>query len=273
MICKWCGKEYEKPKYGMAKFIKRTHRPKGGCCSGRCYNGFHSNRRRIKGECTQCGSPVTIRSDRKTTLCSACYQKSVNPLIGELNGNWKGGHRNWSPGRFGKDKDGLSWRKQRKLAFELDGGKCQDPECTTPHMRICVHHISPYRVSLSHALDNLICYCDRCHGKHDAMIQEHWGRHQVVQLPKPVLPKCKRCNRVLCKSFEGYCFACVWPSRMDSVINMRNNGITMQTIADSYNCSIGTVYEQFAKLVKNHIPPCRERRKNNQTHLHFLAHV
>jgi 5-methylcytosine-specific restriction endonuclease McrA len=77
---------------------------------------------------------------------------------------WKGGMSYWMPGRFGKDINGLSWKKQRRLAWERDSYKCRRCGRGGVIVKPCVHHVIPYRISKSHSLENLICLCKKCHG-------------------------------------------------------------------------------------------------------------
>lgn len=144
---------------------------KGECCSKRCYNRWYKDAHRIPSKCQQCGSDIFETDWRTTKLCQRCLgirMQSGRDQNGTRNPHWLGGHRTWLSGRYGKDKNGLSWKKQRLLCMARDDGQCQDPTCTSVGLRICVHHNSPYRISYSHALENLSCLCDPCHGKADA---------------------------------------------------------------------------------------------------------
>ena len=139
--------------------------------------------------CIFCGNLLT---GRQTKFCSR-YCKDQQSLqdhrvttpkdqSGPNNPNWKGGHKHWSQGRHGKDKDGLSWKTQRQAAWERDSYTCQGCGVKGPR-NPDVHHISPWLNSLSHHLDNLICLCKSCHMKEDAKAHEQWGGQLVLDKP------------------------------------------------------------------------------------------
>jgi 5-methylcytosine-specific restriction endonuclease McrA len=77
--------------------------------------------------------------------------------------NWRGVITIPLKGKYGRDKDGLSWKVQRKLAWERDDYTCQECGRKEEGWKPDVHHKIPYRISGSHALDNLICYCRSCY--------------------------------------------------------------------------------------------------------------
>lgn len=133
--------------------------------------------------------PYEIKK-RKHNLCLKCLNSYKS---GEKSSTWKGGHRYYSKGRFGKDKNGLSWKRQRKLALERDNYTCQ--KCNEYNLEIIpdVHHIVPWRISFSHDLSNLICYCKSCHLKIEATIQTKWNKEKVV-FRKIKIVKYKLCN-------------------------------------------------------------------------------
>lgn len=102
----------------------------------------------------------------------------------------RGGHKQWAQGRQGRDKNGLSWKVQRRLAWERDNETCQ--HCNEKKSRRPdVHHIDPWMNSQSHALDNLICLCQKCHMTEEAKIQEIWGGQFLEK--KPV--RCSQCGK------------------------------------------------------------------------------
>ena len=132
---------------------------------------------------------------RRSQTCRSC---ASDRMSGPNSGTWKGGHKHWSPGRYGKDKDGLSWKVQRRLAWERDKFTCQ--HCHKKKNRNPdVHHIKPWMNSQSHALDNLICLCQSCHLKEEAKVQEVWGGALVetgpnVKKPSATPPLCAVCG-------------------------------------------------------------------------------
>lgn len=110
--------------------------------------------------------------------CRAKYGLVVLHLVpreGDKNPAWKGGHKYWQAGKYGRDKDGLSWKQQRQLTWERDFYTCQHCGKCCESWKPDVHHRVPYRLSFSHALKNLICLCRRCHKKEEAKIKELWG--------------------------------------------------------------------------------------------------
>ena len=167
--CKCCGKPYTTHQVNRSTFCSKPCRRRH-----RCQTGVDIVDHTFI--CKGCGDPVTIRTNKYQVhkhkgWCIACANAIRS---GEDSPTWKGGHRHWAPGRFGRDKDGLSWKTQRKLAWERDEFTCQ--HCHTKGSRNPdVHHISPFRVSLSHALDNLICLCQKCHLTEEAKVQDQWG--------------------------------------------------------------------------------------------------
>jgi hypothetical protein len=114
--------------------------------------------------CENCGVIRAIQSyphkiEQYHRLCNDC---AMDERSGAGSSQWKGGHKHWSHGRFGKDKDGLSWKIQRRLAWERDNYECQ--HCHEKKSRKPdVHHILPFKISQSHSLNNLVCLCHKCH--------------------------------------------------------------------------------------------------------------
>lgn len=148
-------------------------------CNKQCQRNYEAQR--IETNCSSCGELWNVvrgvaSKARFKGLCRSCKSKATIPppaLSGSENANWRGGHKYWSDGRFGRDKDGLSWKIQRRLAWERDNHRCQHCN-TTPKRNPDVHHINPWVVSRSHALDNLICLCRSCHLKLESTIQATW---------------------------------------------------------------------------------------------------
>lgn len=176
MICEYCKRES-----GTRRF-----------CSRRC-NGAFNRSRKVMVTCPTCGKTreITEGGARKSKSCASC---ASDRLSGAGSGTWKGGHHHWSPGRYGRDQDGLSWKVQRRLAWERDNETCQHCK-TKKNRKPDVHHIIPFRVSLSHALDNLLCLCQSCHLIEEAKVQEKWGGQ--LAYPEPVRPL------VSCRSRRG----------------------------------------------------------------------
>lgn len=129
---------------------------------------------RIEKICADCGKRYTGNA-YKPSRCKGCAQRlravkghENRSQEGSLNPMWRGGHRHWQEGKLGRDKEGLSWKRQRRLTWERDEFQCQWPGCSwlgadEPYKRPHVHHKIPYALSRSHALSNLICYCPSHH--------------------------------------------------------------------------------------------------------------
>lgn len=118
---------------------------------------------------------------RKPILCRTCRGKRcakaansspekrkqisqwASTRFGSNSPTWKGGHRYYVEGKHGRDKDGLSWKQQRLKAWERDDYTCQHCGKVQEGWRPDVHHKIPYRISGSHALENLTCLCRSCH--------------------------------------------------------------------------------------------------------------
>lgn len=65
---------------------------------------------------------------------------------------------------------GVDWKKQRRKARQRDNYACRCCGKTRVEMKKFpnVHHIIPYRYSLSNDLLNLVCLCPKCHTIADA---------------------------------------------------------------------------------------------------------
>jgi hypothetical protein len=170
-------------------------------------------------------------------------------MSGEQHPNWKGGHRHWVPGRFGKDKDGLSWKIQRRLAWERDKDTCQ--ECGKKgKRRPDVHHIVPYRISLSHALDNLRCLCKKCHITIEATCHEKWGGQLVLQTQeREEKKKCTKCGtKKSTQLVEGICYPCRQKILCDGIITTLENDASLRaasvrTLAKHFGTSHSTIFK------------------------------
>lgn len=73
---------------------------------------------------------------------------------------------------------GRGWLVQRKKAVQRDSGTCQD--CgKVVGLSIPVHHRRPFREfenpEEANCLENLICYCQSCHMKHERPAVRHPG--------------------------------------------------------------------------------------------------
>ena len=223
--CLVCGQFFEKRKQSI----------RGSCCSETCRTSFYHNQK-SPFTCTACGetsqiSKVNLRLKGGNTLCGHCTRIKAG-RGGELNSRWRGGAKQWSAGRHGRDKDGLSWKTQRALAWARDNLTCQ--HCgKVPKRKPDVHHINPWMNSMSHALDNLICLCQSCHLKEEAKIQEVWGGQLVTSIKREPLPRCSLCHspkgRVVS---EGLCQGCYKTSVLKpKALALHKQGVSGSEIA------------------------------------------
>ena len=241
-VCEQCLKDFEQKTYGRAPRF----------CSRVCRANWHGSRP-CELTCPSCGK-ITLTTKKYAREFKAkggvCRNCSSDKLSGPASATWKGGHRHWSPGRFGRDKDGLSWKAQRRLAWERDKFTCQ--ECgTKPKRNPDVHHIIPFRVSQSHALKNLKCLCQKCHMQEETKVQEQWGG-RLGQCPvkeKPALPKCCFCQKDMSKRHkvvlvggERSCIPCERLRLVNLAVTLRSQDVTVTEIARRFGCSLGSAH-------------------------------
>lgn len=160
MICQGCGNH-------TAKDWKVY-------CDKQCQRVYEAQK--VETQCRACGQSFLVCQGLLTKRrfkgnCPSCRLRGPLPSpSGAEHPRWQGGFRYWSPGRFGKDKNGLSWKTQRKLAWERDNFVCQ--HCgEKKNRKPDVHHIKPWMTSKSHDLANLVCLCQSCHLKEEARLQ------------------------------------------------------------------------------------------------------
>ncbi len=117
------------------------------------------------GACKYCGKPIKPTLQRM--LNSGGYycnrQCSGRDRSGEKSPHWQGGTDNYR---------GENWNRQRTLARQLDGGKCQycgrKPRKNEP--KFPVHHIQKAKHfkgdwDAANSIGNLITLCPQCHPK------------------------------------------------------------------------------------------------------------
>ncbi len=198
-LCKRCKAPFE------TNFTKKIF------CSRKCNWTNKKTGAKKEWVCPDCGDKrVSKLHGVRVGLCRPCVVKRITGLAGKNNPAWKGGHESWQAGKMGLDKDGLSWKHQRTLAWERDKYTCQDcDKAKFEKRKPDVHHIIPYRISFSHALDNLRTLCQKCHKKADAKIPELWGGKtfggKVSKTPKEVCSNCDKKQRLV---VEGKCSWC-----------------------------------------------------------------
>jgi 5-methylcytosine-specific restriction endonuclease McrA len=79
-----------------------------------------------------------------------------------------------------------TWKAQRRLVRERDGGVCRDCGSTD---RPQVHHVLPARYGGTHDLSNLVTLCRSCHSKEELRVNAHYraslaagrGRRRVAK--------------------------------------------------------------------------------------------
>lgn len=144
-------------------------------CGSICKGIFYYKKSLVTVSCV-CGRVFKVsKYNPSTGKCRSCVEsEKASSREGSRNAAWRGGHRHWVKGKLGRDKDGLSWKVQRKLAWERDNYTCQDCGKHKVGWKPNVHHVIPYRISSSHALSNLKCLCKRCHKIAEAKIKELW---------------------------------------------------------------------------------------------------
>ena len=190
VICKICKSEF-------------TPRRDGRFCSRKCLDKAKP-KKVYSFVCEGCGTVRTTHHRTASAMCLPCFNSTRS---GDKNPRWKGGYQHYAPGRHGRDKDGLSWKVQRRLAWERDNFTCQ--HCHIKGGRNPdVHHIIPWPTSLSHALDNLISLCRKCHSIEDGKCHEVWGGQLVAKdVKKVVHSSCPVCGGLKWKR-SAKCYKC-----------------------------------------------------------------
>lgn len=72
-------------------------------------------------------------------------------------------HPFWRGGRSYAFDRNLSWERQRVLALERDGFRCQLCARSSRDALLNVHHIVPFEETRDNGLDNLVTLCAACH--------------------------------------------------------------------------------------------------------------
>ena len=222
-------------------------------CSKVCKE-LHRNARVLDTVCSKCGkiykiSQIGLRLQRSTSpkhrahdsICKSCVTSKNNyaRFSGkpEKNPNWKGGKNHWQEGTLGRDKEGLSWKVQRKLAWERDQYTCQHCGKTKGTRNPDIHHINPYRLSFSHALDNLICLCQVCHKKAEAKIEALWGGHTFQPPPRkgnpPVL--CGVCEQRRKVDESNTCRSCRNVAILAKARDLLAKGLNLSQVAIKFS--------------------------------------
>jgi 5-methylcytosine-specific restriction endonuclease McrA len=217
-------------------------------CSTDCKFQALNERRVIEKTCPKCKQPFR---GVKTGVpeCKSCRQE------GEKSHTWLGGHKYWQEGKLGRDPQGLSWKVQRQLAWDRDNYTCQEPDCgktmAETGRKPDVDHVRPYRISQSHALDNLLCRCKSCHKKAEAKRTELWGGKPFGgSAGRPKKPSCDGCHKPRRKIFkEGKCEPCYKELVLiPKVLELRAQGQTFVLIG----FNLGIPHQRASEYVRSH---------------------
>lgn len=239
MNCEMCGNTTDK------RFCSKS------CCEKYRY------RTKIRKEkvCNICGRTFIGSIRTKNANCRSCLATHLYGKCGSDNNAWRGGHKYWQSGKFGKDKDGLSWKKQRKLAWERDKYTCQvcgvSPiTLNDPTYKPDVHHINPYRLSFSHDINNLISLCRSCHKKEEASIVDLWGG-EILKPPQhgQQRTKCIGCLSSRRKKNEfGYCSVCyITIVLLPKIISLKESGMCWRKIGKELKIKHQTLWRWYIK--------------------------
>ena len=168
-------------------------------------------------KCNECGRRyvrtkatwLPRKKRERRPLCASCRRS------GPHSPTWKGGHRSWRQGRFGRDRDGLSWRTQRRLCRERDKNTCVDCGRTAGELgyTLDVDHEVPYRISFSHALENLRTRCRTSHRNAEAQRKDIWNGMTLSDFVRTTIavrrrPRCTSCKRPRQLNDHGMCKTC-----------------------------------------------------------------
>jgi len=146
-------------------FSVHKHRSKDAkFCNMTCYHRTRwSGTRSDTAKCETCGNPFRAFDCEARKFCShPCYVASGNgAMAGSSSHQWKGGTSQHY-------KRGPDWKAVAERARSADGHKCrgcgkQQAEMSGTRKSLDVHHIVPWSVSNSNALENLVTLCRSCH--------------------------------------------------------------------------------------------------------------
>lgn len=166
LTCEHCGKAFRRRKSDVKH--KRNY------CSPECF----SKSRRLIIKCNHCGKSIErwIGEAKRQTL-HYCDKACWKAYVERLSNSWGFGIR--------KSYRGVTWYKQRNLAYKRDGGVCQlcHRRQRKSERAFSVHHITPYRLFNgnhfeANRLSNLITLCPQCHVK---------AEHGFTPVPIPLL--------------------------------------------------------------------------------------
>jgi 5-methylcytosine-specific restriction endonuclease McrA len=140
------------------RFLAYPSRRYSKYCSRTCWN----KRGTILATCRECQSPFFAHRSSNSIFCSRnCYSLwQAKYVRGDAHPSWKGGSSHY--------RRGLDWKEQAEAARKRDNYTCQrcgikQSDLIGKRKRLDVHHIIPWSISKSNALENLITVCRKCH--------------------------------------------------------------------------------------------------------------
>lgn len=147
-------------------------------------------------------------------------------------------------GRYGRDNHNLSWSLQRKACLARDLDRCVicGARPKKGEKPLECHHVIPFRVSHSHALNNLITVCVPCHRKLDAQINLS-STEEVPYVRVRGIKTCKNCGKSGRKLFNGFCLKCLPEVYKKRVLDMYHNEWTVSEISQILHLNKSMVYK------------------------------
>jgi len=152
--CVICKKTYFRTRK-LAKYSK--------CCSRKCNNLLKVKIRPVY-KCSYCDknfSPQYPSMAKKYGDKPCCSVKCASQL-----------RRNHNPLKR-EELRTSAWRKIRKAVIERDGMACV---LCGNGIRLCVHHVIPWRIVKEDNPENLITLCASCHGKIERLTDKYFPR-------------------------------------------------------------------------------------------------
>ena len=235
--CICCGGSYQ------------SNHPDSIYCSKSCKYRRQTRSSKVEHiyQCKICDKICVIRIDKYEIKNHRGICKRCSCFLGKESHRWRGGFRYWSCGRFGRDTQGLSWHTQRKLAWDRAKHTCEYCGLVNLKRNPDVHHITPFRISHSHALENLVCLCKRCHMIEEAKCQIHWDGITLRQ--KCCKERCSSCDIPRRKVYlEGLCKICYFELvRFPKALEWRASGKSYGEIGKFFGLSRVAVFYWFKK--------------------------
>jgi 5-methylcytosine-specific restriction endonuclease McrA len=256
-------------------------------CSKHCQYNYEAEK--VVTTCTTCNREFLISrghlgKSRCKRLCRSCVTSNNNLKRFKDPKNhphWRGGHSYYQSGKHGRDQAGLSWGYQKQLALARDNYSCVNCGKSAHRRNPDVHHIVPFRVCQSHALENLTCLCRACHKAADAKIPELWGgtylkppifsrsgpgnpnwkggislkKKQVLEENHTIFKACEVClakKRLL--NEHGLCHLCDLVERVGKAKKLILEGIPHSEAARIYGVNRTALYKYLLKQPTGRVP-------------------